>query len=51
MRPREAGAVRIEKDVVTEERRLEVPVTDERVRDERSASAPEERPQEEQPRA
>jgi uncharacterized protein (TIGR02271 family) len=30
-RPVEAGAVRIEKDVVTEERTLEVPVTEERV--------------------
>jgi uncharacterized protein (TIGR02271 family) len=31
-RPVEAGAVRIEKDVVTEERTMEVPVTEERVR-------------------
>jgi uncharacterized protein (TIGR02271 family) len=35
VRPREAGAVRIEKDVVTEERTLEVPVTEERLRVER----------------
>src|SRR5215208_2873377 len=35
VRPREAGAVRIEKDVVAEERTLEVPVTEERVRVER----------------
>jgi uncharacterized protein (TIGR02271 family) len=34
-REREAGAVRIEKDVVAEERTLEVPVTEERVRVER----------------
>jgi uncharacterized protein (TIGR02271 family) len=31
-RPVEAGAVRIEKDVVTEERTISVPVTEERVR-------------------
>jgi uncharacterized protein (TIGR02271 family) len=35
VRPQEAGAVRIEKDVVAEERVLEVPVTEERVRVER----------------
>jgi uncharacterized protein (TIGR02271 family) len=35
VREREAGAVRIEKDVVAEERALEVPVTEERVRVER----------------
>jgi len=35
VRPVDAGAVRIEKDVVTEERVLEVPVTEERVRVER----------------
>ena len=35
VRPQEAGAVRIEKDVVEEERTLEVPVTEERVRVER----------------
>jgi uncharacterized protein (TIGR02271 family) len=35
VRPREAGAVRIEKDVVAEERTLEVPVTEERLRVER----------------
>jgi uncharacterized protein (TIGR02271 family) len=35
VREREAGAVRIEKDVVTEEQTLEVPVTEERVRIER----------------
>jgi uncharacterized protein (TIGR02271 family) len=35
VREREAGAVRIEKDVVAEERILEVPVTEERVRVER----------------
>jgi uncharacterized protein (TIGR02271 family) len=35
VRPREAGAVRIEKDVVAEERTLDVPVTEERVRVER----------------
>src|SRR5829696_3172719 len=35
VRPREAGAVRIEKDVVAEERTLEVPLTEERVRVER----------------
>jgi uncharacterized protein (TIGR02271 family) len=35
VRPRDAGAVRIEKDVVAEERTLEVPVTEERVRVER----------------
>ncbi len=35
VREREAGAVRIEKDVVTEEQTLEVPVTEERVRVER----------------
>jgi uncharacterized protein (TIGR02271 family) len=35
VRPREAGAVRIEKDVVTEQRTLDVPVTEERVRIER----------------
>ena len=33
--PKQAGAVRIEKDVVTEERTLDVPVTEERVRVER----------------
>jgi len=37
VRPQEAGAVRIEKDVVTEERVLDVPVTEERVRVERRA--------------
>src|ERR671912_821645 len=35
VREQEAGAVRIEKDVVTEQRTLEVPVTEERVRVER----------------
>src|SRR5215212_11027617 len=35
VRQQEAGAVRIEKDVVTEEQTLEVPVTEERVRIER----------------
>ena len=35
VRPREAGAVKIEKDVVSEQRTLEVPVTEERVRIER----------------
>ena len=35
VRPQEAGAVRIEKDVVTEEQTLDVPVTEERVRVER----------------
>ena len=35
VRSQEAGAVRIEKDVVTEQRTLEVPVTEERVRVER----------------
>jgi len=35
VRPQEAGAVRIEKDVVAEERTLDVPVTEERVRVER----------------
>lgn len=35
VRKQDAGAVRIEKDVVTEERVLEVPVTEERVRVER----------------
>jgi uncharacterized protein (TIGR02271 family) len=35
VRPREAGAVRIEKDVVTEERTLEVPVVEEQIRVER----------------
>jgi uncharacterized protein (TIGR02271 family) len=35
VREREAGAVRIEKDVVTEQRTLDVPVTEERVRVER----------------
>jgi uncharacterized protein (TIGR02271 family) len=35
VRGQEAGAVRIEKDVVTEERVLDVPVTEERVRVER----------------
>jgi uncharacterized protein (TIGR02271 family) len=35
VREQEAGAVRIEKDVVAEERTLEVPVTEERVRVER----------------
>jgi uncharacterized protein (TIGR02271 family) len=35
VRRREAGAVRVEKDVVTEERVLDVPVTEERVRVER----------------
>jgi len=35
VRPQEAGAVRIEKDVVTEEQTLDVPVTEERVRIER----------------
>src|SRR5215204_6203886 len=34
-REQEAGAVRIEKDVVSEERTLEVPVTEERIRVER----------------
>jgi uncharacterized protein (TIGR02271 family) len=34
-RPREVGAVRVEKDVVTEERTIDVPVTEERVRVER----------------
>jgi len=35
VRPQAAGAVRIEKDVVSEERTLDVPVTEERVRVER----------------
>ena len=35
VRAREAGAVRIEKDVITEEQTLDVPVTEERVRVER----------------
>jgi len=35
VRPQEAGAVRIEKDVLSEERTLDVPVTEERVRVER----------------
>src|SRR5687768_3870143 len=35
VRSQEAGAVRVEKDVVTEQRTLEVPVTEERVRVER----------------
>ena len=35
VRQQEAGAVRIEKDVITEERTLEVPVTEERIRVER----------------
>ena len=35
VRSQEAGAVRIEKDVVSEERTLEVPITEERVRVER----------------
>ena len=35
VRQQEAGAVRVEKDVVTEERTLEVPVTEERLRVER----------------
>jgi uncharacterized protein (TIGR02271 family) len=35
VRPQEAGSVRIEKDVVAEERTLDVPVTEERVRVER----------------
>lgn len=35
VRQQEAGAVRIEKDVVSEERTLEVPVTEERIRVER----------------
>jgi len=35
VRPQEAGAVRIEKDVITEEQTLDVPVTEERVRVER----------------
>jgi uncharacterized protein (TIGR02271 family) len=35
VRAQEAGAVRIEKDVVTEQRTLDVPVTEERVRVER----------------
>ena len=35
VRPQEAGAVRIEKNVVAEERTLEVPVTEERLRVER----------------
>ena len=35
VREQEAGAVRIEKDVITEEQTLEVPVTEERVRVER----------------
>ncbi|MDF2757961.1 MAG: hypothetical protein K0S99_593 [Thermomicrobiales bacterium] len=35
VREREAGAVRIEKDVITEEQTLDVPVTEERVRVER----------------
>ena len=35
VRPQEAGAVRIQKDVVSEERTLEVPVTEERIRVER----------------
>ncbi len=37
VRQQEAGAVRIEKDVISEERTLEVPVTEERVRVERRA--------------
>jgi uncharacterized protein (TIGR02271 family) len=37
VRPQEAGAVRIEKDVVAEERTLDVPITEERVRVERRA--------------
>jgi len=35
VRPQEAGAVRVQKDVVAEERTLEVPVTEERLRVER----------------
>jgi uncharacterized protein (TIGR02271 family) len=35
VRPQQAGAVRIEKDVVSEQRTLDVPVTEERVRVER----------------
>jgi uncharacterized protein (TIGR02271 family) len=35
VRPQDAGAVRIQKDVVSEERTLEVPVTEERIRVER----------------
>jgi len=35
VRPREAGAVRVEKDVITEERTLDVPVTEEHLRVER----------------
>ncbi|HKG27526.1 MAG TPA: DUF2382 domain-containing protein [Thermomicrobiales bacterium] len=35
VRPQDAGAVRIEKDVVSEQRTLDVPVTEERVRVER----------------
>jgi uncharacterized protein (TIGR02271 family) len=35
VRPTQAGAVRVEKDVITEERTLEVPVTEERLRVER----------------
>jgi uncharacterized protein (TIGR02271 family) len=35
VREQQAGAVRIEKDVITEERTLEVPVTEERIRVER----------------
>jgi uncharacterized protein (TIGR02271 family) len=35
VREQDAGAVRVEKDVITEERTLEVPVTEERVRVER----------------
>jgi len=35
VRPQQAGAVRIEKDVIAEEQTLEVPVTEERVRIER----------------
>ena len=35
VRPQQAGAVRIEKEIVTEDRVLEVPVTEERVRVER----------------
>ena len=35
VRQQEAGAVRIEKDVIEEERTLEVPVTEERIRVER----------------
>src|SRR5215217_2984571 len=38
VRQQEAGAVRIEKDVISEERTLEVPVTEERIRVERRAA-------------